>query len=200
MTMPPLRLSIIRHGETAWSLTGQHTGRTDLALTAEGENQARALKPLLADIDFTHVLSSPLQRAVHTCALAGFSAVVEIEPDLVEWDYGDYEGQLSRDIRLARPGWNCFEDGCPNGESLEQITRRAERLIERLSTLHGDVALFTHGEFACALAAVWIGGQVPDGQHLTLSTGSLSVLTTNPDHPEIRVISLWNLSAALLAA
>jgi probable phosphoglycerate mutase len=200
MTMPPLRLSIIRHGETAWSLTGQHTGRTDLALTAEGENQARALKPLLADIDFTHVLSSPLQRAVHTCALAGFASVVEIEPDLAEWDYGDYEGRLSRDIRLAHPGWNCFEDGCPNGESLEQITRRAERLIERLSTLHGDVALFTHGEFACALASVWVGGPVSGGQHLTLSTGSLSVLTTHLDHPEIRVISLWNLSAALLAA
>jgi probable phosphoglycerate mutase len=199
MSALPLRLSIVRHGETAWSLTGQHTGRTDLALTATGEAEARALKPLLARVDFSHVLSSPLQRAVQTCALAGFASAVEIEPDLAEWDYGDYEGRISRVIRMAHPGWSCFEDGCPNGESSEQIARRADRLIERLETLHGDVALFTHGHFGCALASRWIGREVADGQHFSLATGSLSVLATKPDHPEIRLISLWNVSAALFA-
>jgi probable phosphoglycerate mutase len=199
MSAPALRLSIVRHGETAWSLTGQHTGWTDLALTEAGDAEARALKPLLARVDFSHVLSSPLQRAVRTCGLAGFGSVMEIEPDLAEWDYGDYEGRISRVIRMAHPDWNCFEDGCPNGESSEQITRRADRLIERLETLHGDVALFTHGQFACALAARWIGREVADGQHFSLATGSLSVLATKPGYPEIRLISLWNVSAALFA-
>jgi len=188
------RLYVIRHGETAWSLSGQHTGRTDIPLTTRGEKQAVALGHEISGIHFAHVLASPMQRARRTCELARPDLTVTIEPDLMEWDYGDYEGKLSVDIRAARPGWNVFHDGCPGGESPVAITDRADRLIAGLGALTGDVALFTHGQFACVLAMRWIGMPIVEAIHFVLGTASLSILGDNPDHAEVRVIALWNLT------
>ena len=188
----PLRLYLIRHGETAWSLTGQHTGRTDLALTPHGEAEARALEPVLRAIAFDCVLTSPARRAQDTCALAGLGTSAEVEPDLAEWDYGAYEGRTSVDIRRDRPSWNVFRDGCPGGESVEAVTERADRVIGRVAALHGNVALFSSGQFGCTLAARWIGLPVLQAQHLMLDTASVSVLAYNPHHPDLRVIAHWN--------
>jgi probable phosphoglycerate mutase len=193
------RLYLIRHGQTAWSLSGQHTGRTDMVLTAHGEDEARLLRPWLAHIAFARVLCSPLQRARRTCDLAGLNSQAEIEPDLAEWDYGDYEGQRSPDIRKAHPGWSAFRDGCPGGEMPGQIAARADRLIARLRALSGNVALFSHGEFSLVLAARWIGLPVLDGEHFLLGTASLGILGYNPAHAEMPVIAVWNLSPAALA-
>lgn len=188
----PLRLYIIRHGETEWSLSGRHTGRTDLPLTAQGEDEARQLEPYLHGIRFSAVLTSPRRRARKTCALAGLEPGAAIDPNLSEWDYGDYEGQRSVDIRDARPDWNIFRDGCPGGESPEEISDRADRLIARLRPLQGNIALFSHGHFGLVLAARWIGLPVVLGQHFSLSTGSLGVLSNDPRHPEVAVLALWN--------
>ena len=187
-----LRLYLIRHGETEWSLSGQHTGRTDLPLTKHGEDQARQLAPRLAHIQFARVLTSPRQRARRTCELAELGAAVETEPDLAEWDYGDYEGQLTADVRKRRPGWNVFRDGCPGGETPSAVSERADRLIAHLCKLDGNVALFSHGEFACVLAARWIGLPVVEGQHFSVDAASLGILSYNPSHPEEHVIALWN--------
>ena len=195
-----VRLYLIRHGETEWSLSGQHTGRTDLPLTAHGEDEARALIPWLRPIQFARVLTSPLQRARRTCELAGLGAAAEVEADLAEWNYGDYEGRLSRDIRKDRPGWNVFRHGCPDGESPEQVSDRADRLIARLCTLDGNVALFSHGQFSRALAAQWIELSVVKSQHFSLGTASLSILGFDPAHPEVRAIELWNAAPAALAS
>jgi probable phosphoglycerate mutase len=191
-----LQLYLVRHGETEWSLSGRHTGRTDIALTARGEEQARELAPWLQDILFTRVLSSPRQRARRTCELAGLGAKAETEPDLAEWDYGDYEGQQSLDIRAARPGWNVFRDGCPGGETPTQVSDRADRLIACLGAIEGNVAVFSHGQFACALAARWIGLPVVEGQHFWLRTASLSILGHGIGHADARVIALWNAAPA----
>jgi len=194
----PLQLYFVRHGETAWSLTGQHTGRTDLPLTEIGEAQARALLPWLGNTTFSHVFTSPLQRARRTCALAGRGEAAAIEPDLTEWNYGDYEGQRSCDIRRNRPEWNAFADGCPGGETPGAISDRADRLILRMLALTGNVALFSHGQFAAVLAARWIGLPVAEGAHFCLETASLSIFGANPNHPEIRAIRLWNAVPAIL--
>ena len=194
---PRLSLYFIRHGQTEWSVSGQHTGRTEIPLTAQGEDQARELAPWLLQIHFAHVLTSPRQRARRTCALAGLGARAEIEQDLQEWDYGDYEGKLSLDIRKQRPGWDVFQDGCPGGEMPEKVAARADRLIAHLCTMDGKVALFSHGEFGLALAARWIGLPVIDGRHFLLDTASLSILSYNPAHPARRVIALWNASPAI---
>jgi len=190
-----LRLHLIRHGETAWSRTGQHTGRTDLALTARGEGQARSLKPLLEAIRFDAVLTSPALRARQTHELAGPALPAVVEPDLAEWDYGAYEGKASSDIQKDRPGWDCYRDGAPGGESPGDVSDRADRLIARLCRLHGNIALFSHGEFGCSLAARWIGLPVLQGEHLQLGTASLSILAFNPAHPGLQVIARWNLVA-----
>lgn len=187
-----LQLYFIRHGETEWSLSGQHTGRTDLALTTHGEEEARELGPRLRAIQFCRVLTSPLLRARRTCELAGLAPAADIEPDLAEWDYGDYEGMRSIDIRHKHPGWNVFRDGCPSGETPEAIRGRADRLIGRLGALRGNVALFSHGQFGCVLAARWIGLPVLAGQHFTLRPVSLSILGHEESHPAVRVIALWN--------
>jgi len=192
MEPAPLTLYLIRHGETAWSLSGQHTGRTDLALTALGHHQARALQPVLHDIDFALVLCSPARRARETCALAGLGGSAEIEPDLAEWDYGEYEGRTSSDIHRQRPGWSVFRDGCPGGESVDAVSQRADRLIARVAACSGNIALFSSGQFGCSLAARWIGLPVLQAQHLVLGTASVSVLTCNPAHPDLRVIARWN--------
>jgi probable phosphoglycerate mutase len=195
MDPAPLRLYLIRHGGTEWSLSGQHTGRTDLALTTRGQDEARTLKPVLRTIQFMRVLTSPARRAQETCALAGLGGSAEIEPDLAEWDYGEYEGRTSPDIRQERPGWEVFRDGCPGGESVEAVSMRADRLITRAAALNGNVALFSSGQFGCSLAVRWIGLPVLQAQHLVLGTASISVLAYNPAHPDLRVIAHWNHAA-----
>jgi probable phosphoglycerate mutase len=190
------RVYLIRHGETAWSLSGRHTGRTDLPLTARGEDEARALAPWLRDVSFGRVLASPRQRAWHTCELAGFGTGMEIVPDLAEWDYGDDEGRLSADLRRERPGWNVFLDGCPHGETPADVAVRADRVIANLRTTGGTVALFSHGQFGLALAARWVGLPVAEGRHLLFGTAALGILGFNPDHPDAPVIARWNLAPA----
>ena len=187
-----LRLYLIRHGETEWSLTGQHTGRTDIPLTPRGEEEARELAPGLTCIPVSHVLTSPLQRARRTCELAGLGAAANIEPDLAEWDYGDYEGQRSADIRKQRANWNVFRDGCPGGESVAQVSERADRLIAHLRSLNGNTALFSHGQFGSVLAVRWVGLPLVTAQHFPLSTASLSILGFADHHPEVPVIAGWN--------
>jgi probable phosphoglycerate mutase len=188
----PLHLYLIRHGETTWSLTHQHTGRTDIPLTEHGEEEARQLGKRLSGTKFARVFSSPSCRAQRTCALVGLREDAEIEPDLAEWNYGDYEGGCTADIRKGRPDWNIFRDGCPGGEMPGQVSDRADRLIAHLRKLDGKVALFSHGQFGCVLAARWIGLPIIDGPHFVLGTASLSVFGYDPDHPTVPVISLWN--------
>jgi len=189
-----VQLTYVRHGETAWSLTRRHTGATDLPLTVNGEAQARGLRPWLAGADFTHVFASPRLRARLTCQLAGVSNAPEIEPDAAEWDYGDYEGRRSQDIRLERPGWDIYRDGCPNGESPRQISDRADRLIAKLVRLGGHVVLFAHGQFGLVLVARWIGLDVARARHFRLDPASISVLALSADEPESPVIAVWNAS------
>ena len=188
----PLRLYLLRHGETEWSLSGQHTGRTDISLTTRGKDEARDIAQRLQGISFAHVLTSPRQRARQTCELAELGPAAIIEPNLVEWDYGDYEGQRSVDIRQRRPGWNLFRDGCPHGEMPAQVSGRADRLIAHVRAMDGNVAIFSHGQFGCVLAARWIGLPVVEAQHFQLGTASISILGEDPHHPEVPVIAQWN--------
>lgn len=183
---------LARHGETAWSLTGQHTGLTDLPLTELGERNARRLAERLQGLTFTKVLVSPLQRAKRTCELAGFGAVAEIDPDLVEWDYGHYEGLRTPEIRAKRPDWQLFRDGCPGGESVEQVASRADRVVNRIRATNADVLLFSSGHFLRVLTSRWLGlTPSPNARLFMLSTASLSALGYEQDlsHP---VIQLWN--------
>lgn len=191
----PLQIYLVRHGQTGWSLSGQHTGRTDIALTPQGEHEARALQPSFRGLTFSHVLTSPRQRARQTAALVGLGAQATVEPDLAEWDYGDYDGLRSVEIQAMRPGWNILRDGCPNGESPAQIALRADRLAAKLSALSGHVAVFTHGHFGRCLAARWIGFDLTAVQHLLLGTACYGVLGYDPGHPENRVIARWNIAA-----
>lgn len=191
----PLQIYFIRHGETAWSLTGQHTGSTDLPLTPRGQAMARQLAAPLSGVDFSLVLSSPRLRARSTCELAGLGAAPQTEQNLCEWDYGDYEGLQTSEIGKLHPGWNLWEDGCPSGEMPTDLTRRADQLIARLQDLTGRVALFSHGQFGRALAARWIGLPVGQGQHFTVDPASLGILSFERAHPNRRVIALWNASA-----
>jgi probable phosphoglycerate mutase len=191
-----VRLYVVRHAETAWSLSGQYTGVTDLSLTPEGERMSIELAAPLAAIQFSAVLMSPRLRARRTCELAGLSARAQIDDDLAEWDYGDYEGMHTAQIRTLHPDWNIWSDGCPGGELPAQVSQRADRLLARLLPWHGNVALFTHGQFARVMAARWIGLRGEQGQHLTLRPASVSVLDFDVDHPERSVISLWNSTPA----
>ena len=186
------RLHFIRHGETEWSLTGRHTGKSDLPLTARGEEEARELAPCLGAIAFARVLSSPRRRARRTCELAGLGDAAAIEDDLAEWDYGDYEGLRSAQIQSLNPGWSIYRDGCPGGETPAAIGARADRLLARLRGLEGNVALFSHGHFGRVLAARWIGAPLEFGAHLALGTASLGILAADPAPPRIAVIALWN--------
>lgn len=191
----PLRLYIIRHGETEWSLSGQYTGRTDIPLTAHGIEAARNLGLRLRNIPFTHVLTSPLKRAQQTCALAGLDKTPKIEPDLAEWNNGDYEGRRPVDILASRPEWNLFRDGSPHGETPTQVSGRADRFITRLRLLDGNVALFCHGHIGRVLAARWIGLSVGQAQHLLLDTASLSILCYEHNRADQPAIALWNSAA-----
>lgn len=187
-----MSLFLIRHGETEWTLSGRYTGRTDIPLTAQGEQDARTLGERLRAERFSHAFTSPSQRARQTSASVGLPVAAEIEPDLAEWDYGDYEGQFAVDIRKARADWNLFRDGCPHGETPAQVSGRADRLIARLRVLNGNVALFTHGHFGRVLAVRWIGLPVIDAQKFLLGTASLSTLGSEPHDPEVTAIVLWN--------
>jgi broad specificity phosphatase PhoE len=183
---------IARHGNTAWTVTGQHTGLTDLPLTANGECNARRLGERLKGMTFAKVFTSPLQRASRTCELAGFGAGVETDPDLVEWDYGDYEGLTSAQILAKRPGWQLFRDGCPGGESPAQIGERAERVVKRIRAVSGDVLIFSSGHIIRVLTARWLGlDLLSGGKYFLLSPASLSALSYehNLSQPVIR---LWN--------
>ncbi|WP_442510392.1 histidine phosphatase family protein [Novipirellula sp. SH528] len=191
-----LRLFLMRHGETEWSLTGQHSGRADIPLTKNGEEQARELGQRIRLFTFEHVLTSPLQRARRTCELAGLSNEAKVDADLIEWDNGDYESRTGDEILATRPRWNLFRDGCPNGEMPEQISARADRLIHRLIELDGDVALFSHSHLGRVLAARWIGLSVEHAQPFLLDTASLSILCYEHDRTDQPAIALWN-SASL---
>jgi len=186
------RVYLIRHGETAWSIAGQHTSHTDISLTENGEEEARRLGIQLKGTAFAAVLTSPLHRARQTCALAGLDKAAEIETDLSEWDYGEYEGLRSVDIVNQRPNWSLFRDGCPNGEMPEQVLDRADRLIARLRLLHGNIALFSHGQFGSVLATRWIGLPLVNARHFPLDTGTVNVLGYDRHHPDVAVIAKWN--------
>lgn len=183
-------LWLIRHGETAWSASGAHTGSTDLPLTPRGELKARALKEKLAVHSFALVLTSPMQRARRTCELAGLGAQAKVEPNLREWNYGAYEGLSTEDIRRDRPGWSLFRDGVQDGETIHQVAFRAEAVIQRARLANGDVALFAHGHILRILAARWLGSPPEDARLYALSTGSISTLGHEHD---TRVITRWNL-------
>jgi probable phosphoglycerate mutase len=200
MTMEPqdLRVYTVRHGATAWSRSGQHTGRTDMQLTEPGEAEAKALAPWLRGIHFGHVLTSPLRRARRTCELAGLGRTVEVDADLEEWNYGKYEGLTSTEIHQDRPDWLIYRDGAPAGETPGEVSDRADRVIAHLTTMHGNVAVFSHGHFGTVLGARWAGLAVIEAQHFSLGTASLSILAFNPSHPDTRVIALWNASPAML--
>jgi probable phosphoglycerate mutase len=183
-----LRLYFIRHGETEWSLTSKHTSRTEISLSEREEHEARALKARLQAVQFTHIYSSPSLRARQTCALTLSVPSAEVEIRLREWDYGDYEGRRSADIRMDRPQWNLFQDGCPHGESPAQVSSRADQLIAYLRMLAGNIALYSHGQFGSVFAARWIGLSVLAAQHFQLGAASLSILGYSPNHGEVPVI------------
>ena len=183
---------LARHGETAWTLSGQYTGLTDLPLTERGERNARRLEERLRGLSFAKVFTSPLQRARRTCELAGFGAVAEIDPDLVEWNYGDYEGRHTGEIRAKRPDWELFRDGCPGGESPAQAAARADRVVSRIRAVLGNVLLFSSGHFIRVLATRWIGLEVTAiARRFLLSTASLSAVGYDKELSR-PVIRLWN--------
>jgi len=183
---------LARHGETAWTISGQYTGLTDLPLTENGERIARRLEERLRGLIFAKVFTSPLQRARRTCELAGFGAVAEIDGDLVEWNYGDYEGRRSADVHRERPDWELFRDGCPGGESPADAAARADRLVSRVRAVPGNVLLFSSGHFIRVLATRWIGLEVTvNAKRFMLSTASLSVLGYEKELSR-PVIQLWN--------
>ena len=180
---------VIRHGETAWSLTGHHTGTTDVPLTDNGRRLAERIRPALVKETFALVLVSPLQRAQETCELAGLGEGAVIDSDLVEWNYGKYEGLTPKQIHEVAPGWLIFRDGCPGGEAPDQVGARADRVIARVRAAEGDVALFAHGHVLRVLVARWLGMPAGAGQHFLLDTGTLSVLGHYRDIPAVKV---WN--------
>lgn len=190
------RLVAIRHGETAWSRSGKHTSRSDIALTEEGRAAALDLAPRLMDHRYTSVLSSPRKRAVDTAVLAGFADRLVIDDDLVEWDYGDYEGRTTADIRVERPGWTIWDNDPPNGETAADVAARADHIVEAARRVDGDVLVFSHAHFLRVLAARWVGLGPEYGRHFALSTASMSVLGWQREDP---VVELWNDSSHLHA-
>jgi probable phosphoglycerate mutase len=183
------KVYVVRHGETEWSLSGQHTGVTDIPLTENGRAVARRLRPVLAEPSFQLVLTSPLRRARETCELAGLGSRAVLEPDLREWNYGEYEGLTRKQIHAKAPGWMIFRDGCPGGETPAQVGARADRVIARVRAAPGDVALFAHGHVFRVLMARWIGFPPSAGQHFLLDTATLNVLGYYRDSPAVKI---WN--------
>ena len=186
---PVQRVYLVRHGQTAWSMSGQHTGVTDIPLTEHGRETARRLEPALARETFALVLTSPLLRARSTCELAGLGHRAEIEHDLMEWNYGDYEGLTQREIQAKAPGWMLFRDGAPGGESPEQVGARADRVIARIRSLEGFVALFAHGHVFRVLVARWLGLPAGWGSHFLLDTATLNILSYYQGVPALK---RWN--------
>jgi probable phosphoglycerate mutase len=189
MIMPIQQVYLIRHGETEWSLSGQHTGTTDIPLTENGRKVARLLEPVLAKETFALVLTSPLERARKTCELAGLSAGAEIDPDLMEWNYGVYEGLTPKQIQAQAPGWMLFSDGCPGGENHEQVSARVDRVIARVRAVEGHVALFAHGHIFRVFAARWLGLPATAGCHFLLETATLNILSYYRNIPAVKH---WN--------
>ena len=183
------KVYLLRHGETEWSRSGKHTSVTDIPLTENGRVAARHLQPVLAEETFALALTSPLQRARDTCELAGLGKVAAVEPDLMEWNYGEYEGLTTKQIHLTRPGWSLFRDGCPGGEAPEQVASRADRIISRVRETEGNVALFAHGHIFRVLAARWINLPASHGEHFLLDTATLNVLGYYYDSPALKI---WN--------
>jgi broad specificity phosphatase PhoE len=183
------RAVLIRHGETAWTVTGQHTGRTDIPLTEAGRADARALAPLAAKTELALVLTSPLGRARETCELAGLAAQAQVEPDLLEWHYGDYEGLTPEQIHARAPEWRLFIDGCPGGESPAQVAERVDRVIARIRAVAGDVALFAHGHVLRVFAARWLGLPAAAASHFLLDPTTVSVLA---NYRGIPAVKSWN--------
>jgi probable phosphoglycerate mutase len=187
--MTTQQIYLVRHGETEWSLSGQHTGVTDIPLTENGRNLARLLAPVLAKETFALVLMSPLERARTTCQLAGLGKRAEIDCDLMEWNYGEYEGLTPKQIHEKAPGWMIFSDGCPGGENLEQVGARVDRVIARVRAVEGHAALFAHGHIFRVFAARWLGLPAPAGCHFLLDTARLSILSYYRDIPAVK---RWN--------
>ena len=199
MSNPLPFIYLARHGETAWSLSGQHTGFTDLPLTEHGEENALALGERLAGLNFAKVFTSPLKRAMRTCELAGFGGVAQVDRDLVEWDYGQYEGLTTAEIHAKRPDWQLFRDGCPGGESPEQVSARADSVLGRVRAVGANVLLFSSGHFLRALAACSLGLGAAGGRYFLLSTASLSTLSYE-NSLSAPVIQLWNDSSHVKAS
>jgi probable phosphoglycerate mutase len=191
MSTPLPAVYLARHGETAWTISRQHTGRTDLPLTERGERNARRLGERLAVTTFAAVFTSPLQRASKTCELAGYGRAAKVDPDLAEWDYGAYEGRTTADIHKERPGWELFRDGCPRGESATDVGARADRVIARVRAVQGDVLVFSSAHILRVLAARWLGLPPDYGRYFLLGTATLSVLGYEHDRTE-PVVRLWN--------
>jgi probable phosphoglycerate mutase len=186
------RVYLIRHGQTEWSLSGQHTGTTDIPLTAHGVEEAAHLQTRLAGITFAHVLTSPRLRARRTCELAGLGASARIEEELREWEYGEYEGLTSAQIQARQPGWNAYVDGFPDGETPDAVLARASRLAQRLRSLEGNVAVFSHGHFLRILTVAWIGFPITAVPRFSLATASVGILSHEHNRADRPVISLWN--------
>ena len=184
-------LYLVRHGETEWSLSGQHTGLTDIPLTTGGEADARGLSTRLAGVPFSHVFTSPLQRAARTCELAHLSPTPEVDPDLAEWNYGAFDGLTTAEIHKQEPDWNLFRDGCPGGESPTDVTTRVDRFIARVRALDGNVAAFSHGHLGRVLAARWLGLPLHLGGHFLLGTASVSQLRLAGAPPQPAIVR-WN--------
>lgn len=182
------RVFLARHGETAWTITGQHTGLTDLPLTAGGEHNARQLGDRLRGSAFAKVFTSPLRRASDTCELAGFGTTASIDVDLIEWNYGEYEGRTTEEIEAQQPGWDLFRDGCPGGETVDQVAIRANRAIERIRAIDADVLVFSHSHFLHVFAACWLNLAPSAGRHFLLSTAALSIV----GYHHGPVVRLWN--------
>jgi len=189
-TLPQIYL--VRHGETAWSLSGRHTGLTDVPLTERGERNAARLSGRLESVNFNQVLTSPLQRARRTCELAGLRQHAELDPDLMEWDYGEYEGQRTTEIQQTRPGWNLFRDGCPGGETLELISARADRVVDRLRRASGPVAIFSHGHFLRVMTARWLALPAIEARRFLLKAATLSILGYEHNSFDEPALVLWN--------
>lgn len=183
------KIYLLRHGETEWSLNGRHTGVTDIPLTENGRKLARQLQPILAREKFVMVLTSPLQRARETCELAGLGTLVSVDRDLMEWNYGEYEGLTTEQIRQTRPDWSVFSNGCPGGESPLQVSVRADRIVSRVRSVDGNVALFSHGHILRVLAARWINLSASYGENFLLDTATLNVLGYYRESPAFKI---WN--------
>ncbi len=185
-------VTLVRHGETAWSASGRHTGLTDIPLTEEGERKARRLRDRLGGQTFDRVFTSPLKRALRTCDLAGFADAAKIDPDLVEWNYGDNEGRTTAEILADRQGWLLFRDGCPNGESAADVGARADRVIARLRAADDRTIVFSSGHILRVLAARWLGLPPSEGRLFTLDTASVSVLGYEHGSRQEPAVALWN--------